>query len=447
MWKKSRFLFWLAQAFIQRHAKTIFFASAIAYSVAFVSWKYAYVVRRIIFPAYKTIGVVGLYTPTNLPYFLQEKISIGLTQVTAEQQVKPAAAQTWDVRDEGKTFIFNLRSDLFWHDGQKFSANDVNYNFQDAQLTAINPQVLKIALNEPFSHLPSLLARPLFREGLIGLGQYRVALLKLQGGYIEEIVLKPVHTREAPAERVKFYPTLSKAITAFKLGEIQSLRTLDQPAELEGWGEYLNFAESVNSNIYTTILFKTTKAPFDQKTFRQALAYSIPDKLTGGKLKGPIPDNSWAYNANLKLISYDATKAQDLFDKTGVATQSAEFTLHTFHNLLDIANQLAQSWSELFNLKVNVKEVNTPPEDFSVLLTMYEIPKDPDQYVLWHSVQRETNRTALANPKIDKLLEDGRKTFDQNKRRELYAEFQRQFMEDLPALFLNHPVTYVISRK
>jgi ABC-type transport system substrate-binding protein len=61
---------------------------------------------------------------------------------------------------------------------------------------------------------------------------------------------------------------------------------------------------------------------------------------------------------------------------------------------------------------------------------------DPDQYLFWHSTQTKTNLTQTNNPKIDKLLEEGRQTFDQQERKKIYQEFQKILLEECPAIFL-----------
>ena len=76
-----------------------------------------------------------------------------------------------------------------------------------------------------------------------------------------------------------------------------------------------------------------------------------------------------------------------------------------------------------------------------------DIPKDPDQYSLWHSTQTSTNVSRLANPRIDKLLEDGRIELDQETRKKIYLDFQRFLVEEVPAVFLYHPEYYTIKRK
>jgi peptide/nickel transport system substrate-binding protein len=80
-------------------------------------------------------------------------------------------------------------------------------------------------------------------------------------------------------------------------------------------------------------------------------------------------------------------------------------------------------------------------------LAIFDTPEDPDQYSIWHSTQKATNITHYENPRIDKLLEDGRSQINTEERKKTYLDFQRFLVEDAPAAFLFYPDTYSISRK
>ena len=56
----------------------------------------------------------------------------GLTRthpVTLE--VLPNLAKSWKTSNDGKEWIFHLRKDVFWSDGEKFTAKDVVFTFND----------------------------------------------------------------------------------------------------------------------------------------------------------------------------------------------------------------------------------------------------------------------------------------------------------------------------
>jgi peptide/nickel transport system substrate-binding protein len=45
--------------------------------------------------------------------------------------VVPALAESWEISDDGKTFIFTLRDGLKWSDGEPLTADDVVFTYQD----------------------------------------------------------------------------------------------------------------------------------------------------------------------------------------------------------------------------------------------------------------------------------------------------------------------------
>lgn len=441
--RRFRLFFWFTKAFIGKHGR-VGLSSFVAGFLIFLTLVKLYPVLVSPITSFRTkkIAVVGIYTPTTLPSYIQNLISLGLTSLDERGEATPSLAANWEVKDNGKIYIFNLKSGLVWHDGTKFKAADVNYNLKDVKFEPVTDEVLKITLKEPFSPLPSILARPIFKRGLVGLGAYKVEKLKLKGDKLTSISLAPV-TNSLPLLEFKFYPTETAAITAFKLGEVNVLDRISQVNNFSSWpGVSITPQTYFNFNV---ILFYNTRLPLLQKrTIRQALAYALPT-FPEEKSSGPVNPNSWAYNSKIKVYSQNLELGKSLLDKEGLATTSASLTISTFPSFLNYAQNIASAWENL-GIKTQVKVESSLPTDFEVLLISQEIPADPDQYHLWHSTQ-DTNITGFASPKIDKLLEDGRKIIDKEKRLQIYQDFQRYLVEEAPAIFLYHPKLYRIERK
>lgn len=391
----------------------------------------------------ESIGLVGRYTLENIPHEIQKQISLGLTRLEADGTPVPGLAKEWQVEKEGTVYTFKLNESLIWHDGKPIKAQDINYNFQDAQMKILDPKTVQFVLKEPFSAFPVIVSRPIFKKGLIGAGPYRVKKITRHGQFVEQIFLNSNETKK-PNFNYRFYTTETAAKTAFKLSEVESLENIIDPSGLENW-KNLQITAQIHADRYMAVFFNTSKPFLEDKGFRQALAYAIP-KETQNRALGPINPSSWAYNQDVKPYEQNLTNAKNLLAKAIGENKEISINLKTAPSLIAEAEKIKKAW-EALGIKVNVGPMTFAGEDFEALLAIQEIPPDPDQYTLWHSTQKASNITQFKNPRIDKLLEDGRKTLDKEQRRKIYYDFQRFLVEEVPAVFLTHPTLWEISRK
>jgi len=56
----------------------------------------------------------------------------GLTRFGPDGSVLPALAKSWDISDDGLTYTFDLQSDVTFHDGSAFDADDVKFSIDRA---------------------------------------------------------------------------------------------------------------------------------------------------------------------------------------------------------------------------------------------------------------------------------------------------------------------------
>jgi len=219
------------------------------------------------------------------------------------------------------------------------------------------------------------------------------------------------------------------------------------------WGDAVKVETNIRKDHYAGAFFNFNHPLLGDKKIRQALVYAVKKDFGQERAIGPLSPDSWAFNPEVKRYDYDPEKAKELFENDQEATESGEtieeeemeIKISTTQTLLPVAEEIKQSWEEVLGIRVEIETVNILPQDFQVLLILQQIPQDPDQYSLWHSTQ-EQNFTDYQSPKVDKLLEDARKTMDQAKRKEKYLDFQKFLAEDVPAIFLYYPEVYTISR-
>lgn len=404
-----------------------------AYPIIFVAW----------FHPAERIGMVGDFTPSNLPQSIQTLISGGLTTLAPDGSPQPALASHWEATNSGKTFIFTLRNDIVWHTGKPVTAHDVNYNIRGATLIPTGNDTLIAYLQYPYTPFPTLISKPIFLPGLKGFGPYEVTGITLQGDSVKSLQLYPDDLAAYHPKNYSFYQTEARAILAFKLGEVDRLVELSSIADLSKWGN-VGIQKATKYNRIVTLFFNLRDPQLADKNIRQGLAYGVPD-LPYERAFSPLSKTSWAYSEKIEKYAYEPVLAKKLMGQTEIATTSASLTISTFSQYLDVAQAIAASWSSL-GIKTNVQVENDVPSNFQVLLSAQDVPPDPDQYLFWHSTQSRTNVTGYANVKIDKLLEDGRQELNQDKRRAIYSDFQRYLVDDAPAIFLYYPDSYTVTR-
>lgn len=395
-----------------------------------------------VLPKYRSvleIGIVGRYNETNLPLIIQKKISLGLTTITENGTPSPAMAKSWEIKDEGKTYVFELKTGMRWHDGSEVKSQDIDYHFQDAKFEYPDKNHVVIKLQQPYSPLLLALSRPIFKKGLVGIGEYRANKIKRNGYILEQIEIYPIRKdTNLPKIIYKFYASSDAAKLAFKLGYVRQLQDMLEAEEFKSWPG-VKISENVQNDRYVALFFNNSRL---DKNLRQALNYALDKSRYQNRSFGPITETSWAYNPNIKKYDYDLPHAKQLLSKS--EKKPDKITISSLPVFAEVADQIKNDWQKL-GLTVETEVVREIPQNFSVLLLAQAIPVDPDQYQLWHSTQA-TNFTQFKNLRVDKLLEDGRSIDNSKERKAIYMDLQKYIMEDLPAIFLYHPTSFSVSR-
>jgi peptide/nickel transport system substrate-binding protein len=392
------------------------------------------------------IGIVGEYTPDNLPISISRSISVGLTNLDKTGSPIIGVSDKWEASDSGKVWTFHLNDNLHWQDGSDLTSKDIKYNFSDAAMSTPDKYTVIFKLKTPLSTFPAIVSKPIFKKGLLGLGEWRVTGLTLAGSYIETLTIQDKDNNQ---RIYKFYPTEDRARLAYELGGIDELTDLMDSKPFSSWN-VANVTKNVNTQRYVAIFFNTTDGLTGDKDFRQALNYAIDKNQFGQKRAfGPISPASWAYNPSLKPYDQDIPHAKELITEAKIdpaTRKDLKIKLTTTPDLLSQAEIIAKDWEKI-GVKTTVQVTSYSPEDYQAFLATYDIPNDPDQYSTWHHTQTQTNLTKYNNARIDKLLEDGRLETNQEKRKQIYFDFQRFLVEDSPAAFLYYPVYFSVSKK
>lgn len=441
MFKTIRRYYWVTKSFLSRHSKIIVRTTGIVLTCILIFFLFA---RYIPTPKETLrIGRVGKYSIETFPSDIQSILSKGLVSITPDGKVSPELAQSWEIKDDGRTYIFTLDPEIYWHDGNQLSPADISYNFKDVEVET-GETTITYRLKEPFAPFLSAVARPILKKNKYGTGEFRETKVEVSSGVLQSLTL------ESDLERriYKFYPTETSSLTAYKLGEIDIIERLSYVPDVIARDSINLVKQEENLQGQQSVLFfNNNDMILTSKPARQALAYAIKDKSFGKTRSiSPIDESSWAFNDLVKTYDHDPVRAKTLFNQDIQNASDQKIELKTMLQYLDIAESIAADWREVLGIQVEVKVVSNVTSDYQVILTDFAPPLDPDQYSIWHSTQA-TNFTHYSNLKVDKLLEDGRRTGDLKLRQEIYQDFQRFLLEDCPAVFLFKSNSYTLSRQ
>lgn len=446
--KRRRLIWWLLKAYFKKNGKSFIFFFFLGF-LLFAILKYfsPYLMSSIITKNRLIIGAVGAYTADNLPDYIQSDIAQGLTTVSNTGVVEPGIAKSWGIKDNGKTYVFHLKHNLSFSDSTPVTSQVVNYNFADVAVKKPDKYTVIFSLKEPYSPFLVTVSRPIYEKDLIGVGNYKVNQIAINGSFIQTLSLVNINDR-TKTKTYHFYPTQDALKNAYVLGEITQAIGVDDPKfEIASFNTFPNttVTSSVDNTKLVTLFYNTQDSVLSDKRVRLALSYALPDTFSFGK-RNYIPYPASSMYANVELNTgqkQDFSHSRLLLSE--ISQKNVKLTISTLPEYEQTAETIKAAWSSI-NVQTSINVVDSMPTSFQIYLGDFNVPKDPDQYVLWHSGQQE-NITNYKNLRIDLLLEEGRKTTNTAKREKIYQDFQKYLLEDMPASFLYFPVTYTLERK
>jgi peptide/nickel transport system substrate-binding protein len=447
---RRRLIFWLLKAYFKKWGKSILAYFMVGLVVFYLlSIFVPYFITHLPFTEKESIGMVGAYTIESLPKEILTKVSRGLTRTEADGTVKPDIANKWKIAPNGKGYAFYLNKNIYFSDGKNLTSDDINYNFADVEVIRPDKYTIVFNLKDSYSPFLTTVSRPIFKKGYIGVGDYVIKKIKLNGNFIESVELFSDKYRKTIAYSL-FYPTYTSLKTAFMLGELSEIASVpDLKYAHTDFSTYKNISANKKTDYskLVTIFYNTRDKSLSSKLLREGLSYAIPDIFDQGERNGtPIPPFSFI-GQGVSANTEDLEHAKDLVGRSETATASGRISvvITTLSRYEDTAEIIAKNWEKI-GIDTEIKTVNQIPDNFQIFLGDFNLSTDPDQYALWHSSQA-TNISQYNNPRIDKLLEDGRKELDTQKRIIIYNDFQKYLLSDPPASFLYFPYYYEISRK
>ena len=279
---------------------------------------------------------------------------------------------------------------------------------------------------------------------------------------------------------VRFYSDPSARVAAFEAGELhlggdgpiplnEVARFRDNPGfvvETRGI-EMNNSLDILETNLRNEHLAKpevrqALMHAIDRDLMLKTVWYDLAELLTG-----PIPQSlPHFYTAEVPTYPYDPAKANELLDAAGFArgTDGMRFTLRLIWpavgDTYDRAGQFLRQQFREVGVDLQLQSADVPTfirqvyQDYDFDLSMFpsSVTADPTigSHRFYHSdfIRQGTpfvNASGYANPEMDAVLDAAAVETDPAKRAELFHEFQRIAMADLPILPLARPIYVTVA--
>jgi len=221
---------------------------------------------------------------------------------------------------------------------------------------------------------------------------------------------------------------------------------------------------------YTYLGYNLRLPLFQDRRVRQAITCAInKEEIVQGALlgmgqvaHGPYKPGTWACKPKVDDFGYNPARAAALLKEAGFVMgadgvlakngKRLSFTIITnqgndqrLKSSLIIQRRLRHvgieakirvlEWASFITNYIDTRQ-------FEVVLLAWTIPQDPDTYDIWHSSKtgpKELNFVHFKNPEVDRLLEEGRGTFDVERRKRCYYAIQDILAREQPYTFLYVP--------
>ena len=424
----------------------------------------------------------------------------------------PWLATQWTKSPDALEWRFTLRDNVRWHDGQPLTAEDVKFTFEYLssgpgsaaaglvgridlkEVVAENPTTVVIRLNSPSAvfeesvamrvfivprHIWSSVTDPARHRGptaLIGSGPYKLESYdEASGSYLytanQDFFLGVPYVR-----RIEFVPAPDELL-GLQRDEIDAASLSEEPApdaQLKAFESNPQFGKLESAGDWNLALhFNLSKGfPYDDKRFRQAIAYAVDRKdmvnrlLLGrgqpASVAGLAPDHEMLA-PGLPTYDLNVARARTLLDELNIRDTNNDGVRELpdgtrFVQELQASNRFDPKSSELVKeylravgIDVNVQildrataDGNAADGNYTMALVGYGgIAGDPDTLRTRFApppTSRSFNRAiGYSNPAFREAANKQLSALNEAERKDLVFQMQRIVAEDLPLLPLYVP--------
>lgn len=317
-----------------------------------------------------------------------------------------------------------------------------------------------------------------FNTKPVGSGPYKIETISYSDGglpkeyrltsFNDYVLGKPYITKIT----IKSYPNENELMNAYNGGDIEALHSIS-PRQLSnlklGNGKIMTsalpriFGVFFNQNVAPVLVNKEVRQALDIATNKQALVDEILSGY-GQTINTPVPKES-EKTESVGTTTDRIQRAKDLLikngwkenasgvfekkDKTKTTTLSFSISTGNVPELKEAAMLIQSQWQAMgADVEVKIFEIGDLNQDiiktrkYDALLFGEIVGRDLDLYPFWHSSNRNSpglNIAMYTNSKVDKILDNIRKTSNKVEQQNQLDNFEKEILNDVPAVFTYSP--------
>lgn len=423
---------------------------------------------------------------------IKQNMYRGLVAFQSDEQIGMELAESILVLDDNITYNVKIRSDVMFHDGSSVTAEDVKYSIErimddktgatfgnDFRLVVdrcevVNDNELNIILKAPTAPFIEMLALP---ESVIvsktwteehdndlhsypmGNGPYMYTSWE-NGREIIITAFKDFYKEGKPETesiRFVFIPDATTRANALRTGEVDIIDYVPSN-EVIAFEKEEDILVDISEAPFMMLQFNVTEGPLSNPKVRQAIAYAVDrEGVINTAFMGrgtPIygfPTRVGQNNYDGKYDNYfekNLDKAKELLVEAGYPDgfKTKILSTSTYGMHTDTALVVQNSLKEIgIDAEVELPDWSTRIErsnigDYEILVSGTAgniVDMDWTSNYFASGETRMNSSPGFSDPEIDRLLDLGRTTLDENEREIIYDEFRERALELSNFVYIN----------
>lgn len=416
-----------------------------------------------------------------------------------EDGLIPWLAADYEIKNGGQEYLFTIRDNIKWHDGEIMTVEDIKFSFEYGleqpmvwsdltkddikNVEIINENQILITAAEVNASLLHAIAKQRIipkhiwqdvefpkeytkEDAVIGTGPYLLTDYSKEHGTYR---LKAFESFWGPKQSIKFieFVPVSETILAFEKGQIDLTDiSPDLLGRYQNSSEYKVIQKPAFWGYRLLFNLRDVEA-LKQKKVRQAVSYAIDKEELIAKIErgaglpgsaGVIPPDNIYYNQDVKKYDYNPAQARKLLEEAGY--KSLTLDLKIAERTVRMAELLKEQLKRV-GIEINILSSDTKTQDSRINENKYELAitghggwgGEPDYLIerfggekLFAGRMSSSGAVGYESDELNKVLAEQKVEFELDKRKKLLYKAQNILADDLPELPLIYRAPYSVYR-